>query len=256
MSQKGQLRARLSEIIGLWRSLLIYYGIPFRQRRITRFYSQFIAPGDLCFDIGAHVGNRFRPWTSLGAQVLAVEPQPQLMNFLKRRFGNDPAIILIEQAVGASPGTASMHVSALNPTVTSLSSFWIREVRQDPSFSRVRWDRQLEVAVTTLDALIKQYSMPTLCKIDVEGYELQVLQGLSSPIRAVSFEYVPAAVSLAEECILELARIGDYGFNWSTGENYQLGSESWLRAKAMIDLLHGELSDGRSGDIYARLRSI
>ena len=52
---------------GIWRSLLLYYGVPFRQRRMRRLYAQFIKPGDLCFDVGAHVGNRLRAWDSLGA---------------------------------------------------------------------------------------------------------------------------------------------------------------------------------------------
>ena len=251
--RKSNLRSRLSETVGLWRSLLIYHAIPFRRRRIINFYRTLIKPGDLCFDIGAHVGNRLGPWTTLGARVVAVEPQPQLMSYLKRQFGRNPNITLIESAIGEKPGTANMYVSTRNPTVTSLSPAWIRQVKQDPSFSQVNWDRELVVHVTTLDALIKQFGLPTLCKIDVEGYELQVLKGLTHPVPALSFEFIPAAVSLAEECILETVRIGTYAFNWSIGEKYQLGSRVWLGAETMIKLLHDELKRGRSGDIYARL---
>lgn len=253
--RKNNLRSILSEKAGLWRSLLIYHAIPFRRRRITNFYRMLIKPGDLCFDIGAHVGNRLGPWTALGARVVAVEPQPQLMGYLKRQFGGDPRITLLESALGEKPGTAEMYVSTRNPTVTSLSRAWIRQVKQDPSFSQVKWDRKLVVNVTTLDALIEQYGLPALVKIDVEGYELQVLKGLTYPVAALSFEFIPAAVALAEACILETARIGTYAFNYSTGEKYQLGSPEWLGAETMIELLHDELKRGRSGDIYARLVS-
>ena len=67
------------ERLGLWRSLLMYYGIPGRQSRLRRCYGQFIRPGDLCFDIGAHVGNRLMAWRALDARIVAVEPQPLLM---------------------------------------------------------------------------------------------------------------------------------------------------------------------------------
>ena len=48
----------LQQWLGLARSLLIYYGNPRKGQRMKQFYAQFMGPGDLCFDIGAHVGNR------------------------------------------------------------------------------------------------------------------------------------------------------------------------------------------------------
>ena len=89
--------------LGLLRSLLMYYAIPFRGRQLARFYAQFIQAGDLCFDIGAHVGNQLRVWSRLGARVVGVEPQPACMRFLKRCYRRHPSITLVEQAVGAVP---------------------------------------------------------------------------------------------------------------------------------------------------------
>ncbi|MCB1669932.1 MAG: FkbM family methyltransferase, partial [Pseudomonadales bacterium] len=126
---------------GLWRSLLMYYGIPGRQARMRRCYGQFIDSGDLCFDIGAHVGNRLRAWRSLGARIVAVEPQPLLMQTLRRLYGADDSVTLVEQAVAAEPGEATLFISTRTPTVTTLSQQWQTRVQSDPSFSRVRWDR-------------------------------------------------------------------------------------------------------------------
>jgi len=100
--------------LGLLRSVLIYHGIPFRRRRLTQFYARFIRPGDLCFDIGAHVGSRLRAshvgsrlraWLPLDARIVAVEPQPSCMALLRRWFSRDGRVTLIEQAVGACSGS-------------------------------------------------------------------------------------------------------------------------------------------------------
>ena len=45
--------------------------------------------------------------------------------------------------------------------------------------------------MTTLDTLVAEYGEPAFCKIDVEGFEVEALKGLSRPLRALSFEYGP-----------------------------------------------------------------
>jgi FkbM family methyltransferase len=241
---------------GLLRSVLMYHAIPFRRRRLTRFYTQFIGPDDLCFDIGAHVGSRLRAWTPLGARIVAVEPQPDCMALLRRWFGQHSRITLIEQAVGAAPGIAELLISPRTPTVTTLSPAWIEAVQQEKGFAAVRWNERIPVTVTTLDALIAHHGLPAFCKIDVEGYELEVLKGLSQPIPALSFEYLPACLDTARHCIAHLASLGTYAFNWSVGEAQCLRSAAWLDAEAMYARLMTFTPAQGSGDIYARLQQI
>jgi FkbM family methyltransferase len=176
-----------------------------------------------------------------------------MMSFLQKRYGDRPDVILRQNAAGVTLCQTEMFVSTRNPTVTSLSRSWIKKVSQDPSFAKVIWDQKLTVDVTTLDQLIEEYGLPTLCKIDVEGYEPQVLRGLSYPIPVLSFEYIPADISPARKSLSEIQRIGHYHFNWSVGESYHLQSPIWLKFQDMQDLLFSKLKNGRSGDIYATL---
>lgn len=231
----------------------MYHAIPWRRRHLTRFYAQFIGPGDLCFDIGAHVGSRLRAWTPLETRIVAVEPQPECMALLRRGFGQHARVTLIEQAVGAAPGMAELLVSSRTPTVTTLSPAWIAAVQRQRGFIAVRWNERVPVTVTTLDELIARYGLPAFCKIDVEGYELEVLKGLSQPIPALSFEYLPVCLDTARGCIAHLAKLGPYQFNWSVGEAQCLQSVDWLDANAMCARLAMFTLAEDSGDIYARL---
>jgi FkbM family methyltransferase len=238
---------------GIVRSLLTYYAIPGRLRRLRRFYAQFIQQGDLCFDIGAHVGNRFIPWRRLGASVIAVEPQPALYRFLQGVYGRSPNITLVDKAIGATTGSATLHISSRFPTVTTLSQKWITAVQDDTSFAKVAWDKSIDVAVITLDDLIATYGQPAFCKIDIEGFELEALQGLSTPIKALSFEYIPATAPLTIACIQRLMGLGNYRFNWASGETYQFIEPEWLPAERMIQALQQIKLGQKSGDIYAKL---
>lgn len=238
--------------LGVARSLVIYYGKPFQAQRMARFYAQFIRPGDLCFDIGAHVGNRLAVWRRLGGRVVGVEPQPHCMQLLRRFYGQAPDVSLVEAAVGAAPGTQTMWVSESNPTVSTLSPSWIQAVQQVDSFAAVRWETSATVTVTTLDELIARYGEPAFCKIDVEGFELEVLMGLTRPLAALSFEIIPATQALTLGCLDRLAALGDYRYNWSLGEQHRWQSPRWLAHAEMVAALRQMDPGGPSGDIYAR----
>ena len=254
MTQAGSsLLSSVQRSLGFALSFLIYYGLPFHHRALKKIYAPLIRPGDLCFDIGAHLGDRVHAWSKLGARVVALEPHPGLIRRLQRWYGNQKNVILVEEAVSNQPGTASLWISRLTPSISTISHQWLTSVQRNRRFSTARWEERITVQVTTLDALIAQYGKPVFCKIDVEGAELDVLQGLSQPLPALSFEYIPAVIETAVGCIERLSQLGEYEYNWRVSEFPRLRSSAWLSPTEMAAQLESMSSDDNSGDVYARL---
>jgi FkbM family methyltransferase len=244
----------LAQALGFARSLAIYHGQPWRTRALRRHHTAFLGPGDLAFDVGAHVGNHARCFAGLGARVIAVEPQPAFAAWLRRLFHARPQVTVLECALAGAAGTVELHRSPGTPTLATVSRRWIETVRASGGgFERVRWAETVQVPATTLDALIARYGLPRFCKIDVEGYEAEVLRGLSQPIPALSFEYVPAVTDVARQAAGLIAWLGPYRFNVTIGERRRFVWPEWRPVGAVDDWLAARQAGEPSGDIYARL---
>lgn len=235
---------------GVARSLFIYWR-PGRQRSLRRLYRPFIQPDGVAFDIGAHLGDRSAAFHALGARVVALEPQPALATWFKRLV-NRPGVTLLPVAAGPQPGTADIAISVGNPTLSTLATEWRQHVgARNPGFRQVRWEQQLRVEVTTLDKLIATYGEPSFIKIDVEGFEAEVLMGLSHPVAALSVEFVAGVLDVSHACIAQLARLGDYRFNAIAGEQRRFRWEAWQTPETITQWLNDGADGLASGDLYA-----
>src|SRR5438270_276153 len=139
---------------GIVRSLRIYYGDKERRAAMDRLYGRFVRPGDLVFDIGAHVGDRIAAFRRLGARVVAVEPQPALVATLKLLYGRDTAVAIEPCAVGRRTGMIELKLNLDNPTVSTASGDFVQAADGAPGWEGQAWGKSINVPLTTLDALM------------------------------------------------------------------------------------------------------
>jgi FkbM family methyltransferase len=232
----------------LWRRLsdLRYVS---RNRGRRRFLAGFIKKGDLVFDVGANVGHFTLLALSLGARVVAVEPQSALAAKLRTRFSGSSSVRVVQCALGSSPGTATLHKTEDATEVASLRDDAAKVSRfgQDHSFSLSE-----SVEVSTLADLFKSHGAPQFCKIDVEGYESAVLSGCSTAIPALSFEFCREYMPDTRRCLELLTALGRYQYNFAIGDEVRMAGSTWMTAEEIRKVLDADKDPLFWGDIYAR----
>jgi FkbM family methyltransferase len=238
---------------GVLRSMRIYYGGRPRNAALDAFYRQFVHPGDLAFDIGAHVGDRIACFRRLGARVVALEPQPALARALRLLFAFDRQVTIEQAAIAREPGSVELMINVDNPTVSTASKDFVHAAKDAAGWREQRWTRSISVPATTLDALIARHGMPAFIKIDVEGFEAEALAGLSQPVAALSFEFTTIQRDVALAAITRCQALGYARFNAALGESQTFVHRAWVEAAELKHWLGALPHEANSGDIYARL---
>jgi FkbM family methyltransferase len=175
------------------------------------FYATLVRPGDLVFDIGANVGQKSEVFLACGARVVAVEPNPLCRPILDYEFGSNKEVTVVGKAVGASEGELDLHIVGIATTASVLDDWKYLGA----GYRGGGEARKVTVPVTTLDLLIAEFGAPNFVKIDVEGFEPEVLKGLSQPVPLISFEYGTESGGLERlmACLARLAALSDIRIN-------------------------------------------
>jgi FkbM family methyltransferase len=237
----------------LHRSLATYYGQATRDAAMDRLYGRFLKAGELAFDIGSHVGDRIGSFRRLGAQVVALEPQPLCAEAIRAIYAGDRAVAVVEAACAGEPGQLKLRINSENPTVSTASAEFVAAAAGAGGWEGQHWDREVEVPATTLDALIARHGLPAFAKIDVEGFEDVVLSGLSRPLPALSFEFTTIQREVAYCCLERLDSLGRYGCDIALGESQSLTFERWLSPAEMAAHIATLTHAANSGDVYCVL---
>ena len=181
---------------------------------------------DLIFDIGANRGVKTEIFLKLGARVIAVDPDVSNQKTLTERFVahrlRRKPVVVVGKAVSDRNGHETFWVSEPGFEMNTLSAKWTKTLEKNPArFGRTfQFSQQRQVETITLDDMISTYGRPFYIKIDVEGYEPNVLNGLQTAVPYLSFEVnLPDFRSEGEQCIARLREIAANGvFNCAVGD--------------------------------------
>jgi FkbM family methyltransferase len=223
-------------------------------RAMVAFYRAVLRPGDLVFDIGAHVGDRTQAFLSLGCKAVAVEPQAALARLLKLRYARNSNVEIVAAALSDGAPKVKLRINRANPSVSTASDEFVRAAAAGaPGWQNQIWDYETEVPALTLDWLIARHGRPAFTKIDVEGFEDRVLAGLSEPLPVLSFEFTTLQRQVAFRALEHLLRLGEYRFNACLGESWQNVFAALQTGEAVARWLQTLPFEANSGDIYCFL---
>jgi FkbM family methyltransferase len=139
--------------------------------RFDQAMMSVIVPGDCVWDVGANVGlytRRFLAAVAPRGQVIAVEPSPGSASVLRALCTSNTHLRVEEVALSDEDGSAQFSVSAGETSVVNHLS--------DTG--------ELSVRMKRADALVREgLPEPDVIKIDVEGFEGEVLAGMTEILR-------------------------------------------------------------------------
>ncbi|MBI1866269.1 MAG: FkbM family methyltransferase [Candidatus Staskawiczbacteria bacterium] len=230
---------------------LLYPETVRQEKRELIFYSQFIKKGDVCFDVGANIGNKTNIFLKLGAKVIAVEPQELACQKIQEFYGDNKNLVVVNKGLAANSGFMELSIGEDRSVLATMSEKWKKEGCFSKSYKGATIEK---VPVTTLDNLISKHGLPKFCKIDVEGFEKEVLKGLTKLIPYISFEFTKEFLVDAKECVDYVSSLGNATFNYSVGESGKLSFKDWVLGAELFEALEKIENKDVWGDIYVNFK--
>jgi FkbM family methyltransferase len=134
-----------------------------------------LRPGDIVYDIGANSGETTKAFAAVAGHVYAFEPNARIIAALDS--GRPHNVTIINKAVSDNCGLAPFHLDERADAGAVASSLMRLQGMENKS-------RTITVETITIDSFSMQTNtIPNLIKIDVEGFEPNVIAGAEETIR-------------------------------------------------------------------------
>lgn len=125
-------------------------------------------------DLGANIGHFTDACRELGFTVVAVEPHPDAISRLQKRFKGDKKVEIHRAGVGKTSGFGNLQLHpdhANDPIATSIRASLINDKFQSGNPS-------IKIPIISLESLFKESPGYFIVKIDIEGYEMNLVDNL------------------------------------------------------------------------------
>jgi FkbM family methyltransferase len=217
------------------------------------FYKNILEDGDkgLIFDVGANSGYKTSIFCKISKKVLAFEPSNICCQILRKRFRHSN-VEIFNCALGSEKSSLDYYEIEGHEGYSSLSTKHIETTVADRNLVDIKSIKPKKVSVEIIEDYITKFGKPHYIKIDVEGFEYEVIKGLKTPVSLLSFESnLPEFSKESIEIINYLSQLSNnkYLFNFTT--NIGFLSENFLgREEACNFVLASRI---KTLEVYAKL---
>jgi FkbM family methyltransferase len=168
------------------------------------------------FDIGSNTGD----WTLANIdqcdKIISIEASPIIFHRLQDNCTNDK-IVLLNYAVCNNGGNDITFYQADCHVLSTINKDWL--TKDTSRFCNYSYT-EITCKTITIDTLIKQYGVPDLIKIDVEGGEYECVTSLSQKVKLLCFEWASEVNDITFKCIDYLSNLGYTQFYIQNGDEY------------------------------------
>lgn len=218
------LAARLGVLRPLRQLVFRLRGSNYVRNQIA-FHGRFIDKSSLVFDVGANRGQSAEVYLAVGARVIAFEPQTDLHPEILQVCNRSPRLEIVALGLGDTEETRTFYMTSYDQ---------VASLREDWEGTRIG---ETTIEITTLNRQIERFGLPDYCKIDVEGWEPQVVNGLDKAIPIISFEYHISAkeIETAKTVLRRIASLGNYSCNIKLGVSNDFLMPRFLEINEFIE---------------------
>ena len=170
------------------------------------------------FDIGANVGKWSLANIHQTDKIIVVEASPTTFQRLIKNVGNNANLTCLNYAVCNSEDEYITFYNSSADTLSSINKEW--HTSEKSRFYNQYAYQEIKCKTIKVDELIRQYGVPELIKIDVEGGEYECISSLTQRVNQICFEWASETNDITYKCIDHLISLGYTTFSIQLEDHY------------------------------------